>query len=160
MTNNRLTEAKNYQSNRVEFGEATNHVSKSSDISYGKIPIEYKGGQFLLKVPKCKTMGVQSTEMENGYTRRTMPLVFEDPLTDEQAGFADVFYDIARNAYEQLVQRGYPVSKLSKLVMFLEGKDTLCRHCRVGIRQQEQHEVFCERGGSWAQNGWRRHRIR
>ena len=115
MTNNRLTEAKNYQSNRVEFGEATNHVSKSSDISYGKIPIEYKGGQFLLKVPKCKTMGVQSTEMENGYTRRTMPLVFEDPLTDEQAGFADVFYDIARNAYEQLVQRGYPVSKLSKL---------------------------------------------
>ena len=79
---------------------------QKSDVEYGKIPIEYEGGQFLLKVPKCKTMGVQSIGMENGYTRRTMPLVFEDPLTEEQAEFADVFYDIARNAYEQLVQKG------------------------------------------------------
>ena len=110
MQNNRLLEAKNYQSSRLEFGEETCHVSKS-DVEYGKIPIEYDGKQFLLKVPKCKTMGVQSTEMENGYTRRTMPLVFDD----EQTEFATVFSDIARNAYEQLVLRGYPANKLLKL---------------------------------------------
>ena len=114
MQNNRLLEAKNYQSSRLEFGEETCHVSKS-DVEYGKIPIEYDGGQFLLKVPKCKTIGVQSTEMDNGYTRRTMPLVFGDIQSDEQVEFATVFSDIARNAYEQLVLRGYPANKLSKL---------------------------------------------
>ena len=114
MTNNRLIEAKNYQSSRVEFGDEICHVSKS-DIEYRKIPIKYGGGQFLLKVPKCKTMGVQSSEMDNGYTRRTMPLVFDDNQSDEQAEFATVFSDIARNAYEQLVLRGYPANKLFKL---------------------------------------------
>ena len=114
MTNNRLLEAKNYRSSGLEFGDEIRHVSKS-DVEYGKIPIEYDGGQFLLKVPKCKTMGVQSTEMDNGYTRRTMPLVFGDSQSDEQAEFATVFSDIARNAYEQLVLRGYPANKLSKL---------------------------------------------
>ena len=114
MPNNRLLEAKNYQSSRVEFGEATNHVSKS-DVSYQRISVKYDGKQFLLKAPKCKSFGVQSTEMENGYTRQTMPLVFDDFQSDEQAEFSRVFSDIARNAYEQLVLRGYPESKLSKL---------------------------------------------
>ena len=114
MTNNRLLEAKNYQSSGLEFGDEIRHVSKS-DVEYGKIPIEYGGGRFLLKVPKCKTMGVQETEMENGFTRRTMPFVFDDPLTVEQSEFVEVFSDIARNAYEQLVLREYPQSKLSKL---------------------------------------------
>ena len=159
MANNRLLEAKNYQSNRVEFGDETCHVSKSSDVSYQRIPIKYDGKQFLLKAPKCKSFGVQTTEMENGYTRRTMPLVFDDFQSDEQAEFSRVFSDIARNAYEQLVLRGYPESKLSKLELFLEGQDTLCRHCRVGIRQQEQHEVFHGWRGSRAQDGWRRYRI-
>ena len=110
MTNNRLTEVKNYRSSGVEFGDEIRHVSKS-DVEYGKIPIEYGGGQFLLRVSKCKTMGVQSMEMDGGYTRRTMPLVFDD----EQAEFAAVFSDIVRNAYEQLVLRGYSANKLSKL---------------------------------------------
>ena len=114
MPNNRLLEAKNYQSSRVEFGEATNHVSKS-DVSYQRISVKYDGKQFLLKAPKCKSFGVQTTETENGYTRRTMPLVFDDNQSDEQAEFSRVFSDIARNAYEQLVLRGYPESKLSKL---------------------------------------------
>ena len=114
MTNNRLVEAKNYRTKGLEFGDEVCHVSKS-DVEYGKIPIEYDGGQFLLKVPKCKTMGVQSTEMDNGYTRRTMPLVFGDIQSDEQVEFATVFSDVVRNAYEQLVLRGYPANKLSKL---------------------------------------------
>ena len=114
MSNNRLLEAKNYQSSRVGFGDEICHVSKS-DVSYQRIPVKYDGKQFLLKAPKCKSFGVQTTEMENGYTRRTMPLVFDDFQSDEQAEFSRVFSDVARNAYEQLVLRGYPDSKLSKL---------------------------------------------
>ena len=129
MQNDRLVEVRDYKASKVEFGEATNHVSKSSDISYGKIPIMYDGEKFLLKVPKCKTMGVQSTEMENGYTRRTMPLVFDDYQSDEQAEFSRVFTDVARNAYEQLVQRGYPDSKLGKL----ESCFWLCKILYAGI---------------------------
>ena len=110
----RVTEANNFDEFKMEIGEEWRNVSKS-DVEYGKIPIMYGGEQFLLMAPKCKTMGVQPTEMENGYTRRTMPLVFENPLTDEQTEFANVFRDIARNAYEQLVLRGYPANKLLKL---------------------------------------------
>ena len=110
----RVTGAKNFDERKMVIGEECRYVSKS-DVEYGKIPIKYGGGQFLLMAPKCKTMGVQSIEMENGFTRRTMPLVFEDPLTDEQAEFANVFRDIARNVYEQLVLRGYPANKLLKL---------------------------------------------
>ena len=129
MSNNRLLEAKNYQSSRVEFGEPTFHVSKSSDISYQRIPVKYDCKQFLLKVPKCKSFGVLTTEMDNGYTRRTMPLVFDDYQSDEQAEFFRVFSDVARNAYEQLVQRGYPDSKLGKL----ESCFWLCKILYAGI---------------------------
>ena len=110
----RVTEAKNFDECKIVIGEEWRNVSKS-DVEYGKIPIMYGGGQFLLKVPKCKTMGVQSTEMDNGFTRRTMPLIFEDPLTDHQTEFANVFNNIARNVYEQLVLRGFPANKLLKL---------------------------------------------
>ena len=110
----RVTEVNNFDECKMKIEDETCHVSKS-DVEYGKIPIMYDGEQFLLKVPKCKTMGVQSTEMDNGFIRRTMPLVFENPLTDEQTEFANVFRDIARNVYEQLVWRGFPVNKLLKL---------------------------------------------
>ena len=110
----RVTEVKNFDERKIVIGEEWRNVSKS-DVEYGKIPIMYDGGQFLLKVPKCKTMGVQSAEMDNGFMRRTMPLVFENPLTDHQTEFANVFNNIARNVYEQLVLRGYVESKLLKL---------------------------------------------
>ena len=110
----RVTEAKNFDECKIVIGEEWRNVSKS-DVEYGKIPIMYDGGQFLLKVPKCKTMGVQSAEMDNGFMRRTMPLVFENPLTDHQTEFANVFNNITRNVYEQLVQRGFQASKLLKL---------------------------------------------
>ena len=110
----RVTEAKDFDECKMVIGEETCYVSKS-DVEYGKIQIKYDGGQFLLMIPKCKTMGVQSTEMENGFTRRTMPLVFENPLTDHQTEFANVFHDITRSACEQLVLRGYPANKLLKL---------------------------------------------
>ena len=109
-----LLEAKNYESSKVEIGDPTSHTSKN-DIEYSKIDIKYGGGLLLLRVPKCKTMGIQSTETENGYTRRTMPLVFDDPLTVEQSEFVEVFSDIARITYEKLAFRGYSLNKLTKL---------------------------------------------
>ena len=110
----RVTEAKNFDECKMVIGDETCYVSKS-DVEYGKIPITYDGEQFLLMAPKCKTMGVQSIGTENGFTRRTMPIVFENPLTDEQEEFANVFRDIARNVYEQLVLKGFPANKLLKL---------------------------------------------
>ena len=114
MSSNRLLEAKDYQERLLEVGEPSFHVSKS-DVAYQRIPISYDGGQFLLRVPKCKSFGVQTNEMENGYTRRTMPLVFNDEQTEGQEEFSRVFSDIARRVYEQLVQVGYRITLLSKL---------------------------------------------
>ena len=110
----RVTEVENFDECKIVIGEEWRNVSKS-DVEYGKIPIMYSSRQFLLKVPNCKTMGVQSAEMDNGFTRRTMPLIFENPLTDEQSEFANVFNNIARNVYQQLVRMGYSESKLLKL---------------------------------------------
>lgn len=109
-----LLEAKNYESNKVEIGEETSYTSKN-DVPYSKIPILYGGKRLLLRVPKCKTVGVQETEQESGYTRRTMPLVFNGPLTVEQSEFVEVFSNIASNVYDQLANRGYSSNNLSKL---------------------------------------------
>lgn len=106
--------ARDYESSKVEVGETSNHVSKS-DVSYSKIGILYGGKRLLIRVPKCKTMGVQETEQESGYVRRTMPLVFNDPLTVEQSEFIEVFSNIAENVYNELVKRGYHQNRLCKL---------------------------------------------
>ena len=87
----RVIETKDFDEQRMEIGNEWRNMSKS-DVEYGKIPIKYDKRQLLLKVPKCKTMGVQSTEMDNGFTRRVIPLVFESPLTNHQEEFANVFF--------------------------------------------------------------------
>ena len=110
----RVTEISNFDERYITVGEEWRSVSKN-DVGYGKIAIMYDNKQFLLRLPKCKTMGVQSTQMDNGYIRRTMPLVFENPLTGQQDTFERVFDNITRNVYEQLIARGYPDGKLTKL---------------------------------------------
>ena len=110
----RVIEVSNFDERYITVGEEWRSVSKN-DVGYGKIAIMYEGKQFLLRIPKCKTMGVQSTQMDNGYIRRTMPLVFENPLTDQQGIFEGIFDNITRNVYEQLIARGYPDGKLTKL---------------------------------------------
>ena len=77
MMNNRLTKVRDYQETLLEVGEPSFHVSKSG-VAYQKMPISYNGGKFLLEVPKCKSFGVQYNDMENGYVRKTMCLVFDD----------------------------------------------------------------------------------
>ena len=110
----RVIEVKDFDECKFALGEEWKNVSKS-DIEYGKIPITYDNRQFLLRVPKCKTTGIQIKEMDNGYIRRTMPIVFDDPLTFEQSEFVNVFQNIARVVYERMTHNGYPDSKLSKL---------------------------------------------
>ena len=110
----RVIETWNFNEAKIEMGDEVCNISKNN-VEYGKIPLTYNGGQFLIKVPKCKTMGVQSVETENGFTRRTMPLVFEVPPTNQQAEFVNVFDILARNVYDQLFRREVQASMLSKL---------------------------------------------
>ena len=43
----RVTEVRNFDEKKIVIGEEWRNVSKS-DVEYGKIPIMYDGGQFLL----------------------------------------------------------------------------------------------------------------
>lgn len=110
-----LIEARDYRTKGLVLGEESYYVSKSK-VGYGKIPIEYEGKQFLIKVPKCKTVGVQTMEMESGYTRKTMPLVLDDEeQSNEQAEFIKAFDIIVRDVFEKMCLRGYKQNSLTKL---------------------------------------------
>ena len=76
MTTKRLIEAKDVDTQDIAFGDVTSHVSRNTNVSYQRIPITYKGGPLILKTPPCQSFGIQSTEMDGGYSRRTMPLGF------------------------------------------------------------------------------------
>ena len=109
-----ITDINNFVESKISLGEEWRSVSKN-DVGYGKMKIKYDNERFLFLVPTCKTLGVQSTEMENGYTRRTMPLIFDDCKTREQERFANVFEQISQKVYELLIQRGYNDNRLQKL---------------------------------------------
>ena len=109
-----IIDINNFSESKITVGEEWRSVSKN-DVGYGKMKIKYNNEQFLFLVPNCKTLGVQSTEMESGYTRRTMPLIFDDPKTKEQERFTNVFSQISQKVYELMLQRGYDESRLSKL---------------------------------------------
>ena len=109
-----ITDINNFVENKMSLGEEWRSVSKN-DVGYGKMRIKYNNERFLFLVPSCKTLGVQSTEMENGYVRRTMPLIFDDQKTRDQERFTNVFEQISQKVYELLVQRGYNDNRLMKL---------------------------------------------
>ena len=109
-----ITDINNFVENKMSLGEEWRSVSKN-DVGYGKMKIKYNNERFLFLVPSCKTLGVQSTEMENGYVRRTMPLIFDEPKTKEQERFSNVFEQVSQKVYELLVQRGYNDNRLMKL---------------------------------------------
>lgn len=109
-----LIEAKNYSAKSLELGDESHHVSKSN-VPYGRIPITYGGGQFLLRVPKCKTGGVQNMEMEGRYTRKTMPLVLDDEESFEQLELVATFQTIVQDVFDIMCLRGYHQNELTKL---------------------------------------------
>ena len=104
----------NFVENRISLREEWRSVSKNG-TGYGKMQVKYDNKQFLFVLPTCKTLGVQTTEMDNGYVRKTMPLIFDDPKTREQERFANVFERINQRVYELLVERGYNDERLQKL---------------------------------------------
>lgn len=111
----RLTEARNLDKKDIVFGDITSHVAKKSDVSYQRIPITYNNGPLLLKTPKCWTNGVLSTEMENGSTRHTLPLVFNNPPTPSQEEWLKAFEIITQCAFQHLVSRGFSAHRLERL---------------------------------------------
>ena len=111
MTTKRLIEARDLVSVDITFGDMTSHVSRNSNVSYQRIPIKYNNGPLILKTPKCRSLGIRSSEMDNGYTRRTMPLVFDDEIKE----FGKAFYEITQCVWKHLVNEGFSNSRLDKL---------------------------------------------
>ena len=109
-----IIDINNFNETKITVGEEWRSVSKN-EVGYGKMKIMYNNEQFLFLVPNCKTLGVQSTEMDSGYTRRTLPLIFNEPKTREQERFENVFEQISQRVYELLVQKGYNDNRLMKL---------------------------------------------
>ena len=109
-----IIDINNFNESKITVGEEWRSVSKN-EVGYGKMKIMYNNEQFLFLVPNCKTLGVQSTEMDSGYTRRTLPLIFNEPKTREQERFENVFEQISQRVYEMLVEKGYNDNRLMKL---------------------------------------------
>ena len=104
----------NFDENKISLGEEWRSVSKN-DVGYGKMKIMYNNERFLFLMPTCKTLGVQSTEMDSGYTRKTLPLIFNDSKTRDQERFTSIFERINQRVYELLTQKGYNDERLQKL---------------------------------------------
>ena len=115
MTTKRLIEARDLSRADIVFGDMTSHVSRNSDVSYQRIPITYNNGPLILKIPPCQSFGIHSSEMDNGNTRRTMPLVFNNIPTKQQEEFGKAFYEIKQCVWQHLVNRGFSISRLEKL---------------------------------------------
>ena len=108
-----ITDQKSFDKSKLCIGRE--EVTKKKDgVEYAKIPILYNNERLLLQI-KTKTMGVKTMETYSGYTRRTMPFVFEEPLSKKQQPFIDTFNTIEETIYQQLSNRGYDEERLSKL---------------------------------------------
>lgn len=111
----RLTEAKDLNKQDIVFGDMFSHVAKKSNVSYQSIPILLNHSPLILKTPTCWTNGIQSTEMENGSIRHTLPLAFDNPPTREQEEWCKDFQVITQCAWQHLVNRGFSPSRLERL---------------------------------------------
>ena len=108
-----ITDHRLFDKSKLYIG--TEEVTKKKDSTeFAKIPISYDNGKLLLPI-KTKTMGVKTMETHNGYKRRTMPFVFEEPLSKKQNPFIDTFHAIEETIYQQLSSRGYEGERLLKL---------------------------------------------
>ena len=108
-----ITDPRIFDESKLCIGEE--EITKKKDgTEYAKIPLSYNNGRLLLPI-KTKTMGVKTMETYSGYKRRTMPFVFEEPLSKKQNPFIDTFNTIEKTIYQQLSNRGYEEERLSKL---------------------------------------------
>ena len=108
-----ITDHKIFDESKLCIGEE--EITKKKDgREYAKIKLTYNNRRLLLPI-KTKTMGVKTMETYNGYKRRTMPFVFEEPLSKKQNPFIVTFRTIEEAIYQQLLSRGYEKDRLSKL---------------------------------------------
>ena len=108
-----ITDHRLFDESKLHIG--VEEVTKKKDSKeFCKIPISYNDGKLLLPIT-TKTMGVKTMETYNGYKRRTMPFVFEEPLSKKQNPFIVTFNTIEKTIYQQLFSRGYEEERLSKL---------------------------------------------
>ena len=108
-----ITEPRTFDETKLCIGQE--EVTKRKDgTEYARIPLTYNDRRLLFPI-KSKTMGVKTIETYNGYKRRTMPFVFENPLTKDQEPFVVAFDTIVRVVYQHLSSRGYDDERLSKL---------------------------------------------
>ena len=105
----------NFNVNMISLSEGEMKSVSKNNVEYGKTKITYNDERFLFLVPTCKTLGVQSTEMDSGYTRKTMPLIFDEQKTHEQERFTHVFRGITEKISNILTRRGYNDERLEKL---------------------------------------------
>ena len=104
----------NFNENKILVGREWTSVSKNG-TGYGKMQIKYENKKFLFHLPMCKTLGVQTTEMDNGYVRKTMPLIFNDPKTRDQERFEQIFEKICHRLSNILYEKGYDDERMPKL---------------------------------------------
>ena len=108
-----ITDPKIFDEQKLCIGQE--EVTRKKDgTEYARIPLTYNDRRLLFPI-KTKTMGVKTMETYNGYKRRTMPFVFENPLTKNQEPFVVAFDTIVRVVYQHLSSRGYDDERLSKL---------------------------------------------
>ena len=108
-----ITDHRYFDESKLHIG--TEEVTKKKDSKeFCKIPVSYNNGKLLLPIT-TKTMGVKTMETHNGYQRRTMPFVFEEPLSKKQNPFIATFHIIQETIYKQLSNRGYEGERLLKL---------------------------------------------
>ena len=108
-----ITDPKIFNEQKLCIGQE--EVTKKKDgTEYARIPLTYNDRRLLFPI-KSKTMGVKTMETYNGYKRRTMPFLFENPLAKNQEPFVVAFDTIVRVVYKHLSSRGYDDERLSKL---------------------------------------------
>ena len=108
-----ITDYRNFDESKLYlFDEVV--TRKKDGVEYGRIKVTHANKRLLLFL-KSKTMGVKSTETNNGYQRKTMPFVFDYPFTKNQKEFVDTFDKVINSIYHQLLLRQYEEEKLQKL---------------------------------------------
>ena len=108
-----ITDPKIFDETKLCIGQE--EVTRKKDgTEYARIPLTYNDKRLLFPI-KTKTMGVKTMETYSGYKRRTMPFVFENPLSQKQEPFVVAFDTIVRVVYRHLLSRGYDEERLSKL---------------------------------------------
>ena len=108
-----ITDHRYFDESKLHIG-AEEVTKKKDGVEFAKIPISYNDGKLLLPI-RTKTMGVKTMETYSGYKRRTMPFVFEEPLSKKQNPFIDTFRAIEETIYQQLSNRGHEGERLQKL---------------------------------------------